>query len=263
VSGENPSCVYLMYHELELPGGRLCQNEPGYVRYIVSAADFRAQMQWLKSNGWQGMNVTQALSHFPGPGVALTFDDGCETDLITAAPLLRELGFRATSYITVGFLGKPGYLTPAKVRELSESGMEVGCHSLTHPYLTDLPEELLRAEIADAKKALEQMTGKPVDHFSCPGGRWSHRVAAVAREAGYRSVATSRAEANSSATGPFCLGRVAVMRGTSLEAFQEICKGRGLWKLQFGEWSRSTAKLVLGNAVYDRIRSRMLSRQGK
>lgn len=252
-----------MYHELELPGRPLCQNEPGYVRYIVTVSDFRAQMQWLKSNGWRGMNVTQALASPPGQGVALTFDDGSETDLISAAPLLSELGFRATFFITVGFLGKPGYLTPAKVRELSDSGMEIGCHSLTHPYLTDLPEELLYAEIADAKKALEQMTGKPVDHFSCPGGRWSHRVAFVAKEAGYRSVSTSRAEANSASTDPFFLGRVAVMRGTPPQAFEEICRARGLWKLQFGEWSRSTAKLVLGNAVYDRIRSRMLSRSDK
>ena len=29
--------VFLMYHELELPGRRLCQSEPGYVRYILAA----------------------------------------------------------------------------------------------------------------------------------------------------------------------------------------------------------------------------------
>jgi len=27
--------VFLMYHELELPGRKLSQSEPGYVRYIL------------------------------------------------------------------------------------------------------------------------------------------------------------------------------------------------------------------------------------
>ena len=42
--------------------------------------------------------------------VCITFDDGCETDLIAAAPVLRESGFSATFYLTAGFLGTPGYL---------------------------------------------------------------------------------------------------------------------------------------------------------
>ena len=49
--------VYLMYHELEIPGRPLCQTEPGYVRYILQATGFRAQMQSLKNAGLRGVNV--------------------------------------------------------------------------------------------------------------------------------------------------------------------------------------------------------------
>ena len=73
-----------------------------------------------------------------GKTVCITFDDGCETDLLAAAPILKEFGFGATFYITVGFLGKPGYLSEAQVRNLSALGFEIGCHSLTHPYLPTL-----------------------------------------------------------------------------------------------------------------------------
>jgi hypothetical protein len=87
--------VFLMYHELEIPGRRLCQSEPGYIRYVLRASDFEGQMRFLKNAGWHGTNVRAALT-FPRPRVGITFDDGCETDLLNAAPVLLELGFPAS-----------------------------------------------------------------------------------------------------------------------------------------------------------------------
>jgi peptidoglycan/xylan/chitin deacetylase (PgdA/CDA1 family) len=251
--------VYLMYHEIELPGRPMCQDEPGYVRYIVSLNDFSAQMQALKDSGWQGMSVSDALSSPRYPGVVITFDDGCETDLLTAAPLLRQLGFKGTFYVTVGSLGKRGYLSRTQLRELSDLGVEVGSHSMTHPYLTDLGDEQLVFELASSKSELEQVIGRPIHHFSCPGGRWNKRIGAKAKQAGYRSVATSRASANSSRTDPFALGRIAVMRGASLATFRELSKGHGLWTIRFQDSLRASARNLLGNSLYDRVRARVLT----
>ena len=192
--------------------------------------------------------------------LALTFDDGCETDLLTAAPALKQANFNATFYVTVGFLGTPGYMSRSQVRQLSDLGFEIGSHSMTHPYLSDLSDDALQAEIANSKNELEQVTGRRTEHFSCPGGRWDQRVARLARQAGYRSVATSRSTANSSSTDPFCLGRVAVMRGTDLRRFQQLCRGHGLWKLQAQDLICATAKIIFGNSSYDRIRSVLLRR---
>lgn len=252
--------VYLMYHELELPGRALCDPDPGYVRYVVSVSDFKSQMSWLKDQGWKGQSVTQALSGATSPAVVITFDDGAQTDLITAAPVLQDAGFGASFYITTGFLGKPGYLTHSQVRELADQGFDIGCHSATHPYLSDLPKERLRSEILDPKLQLEQIIGRAVENFSCPGGRWNTRVAEITRESGYRSMATSQTRANSAKTDPFCLGRVAIMRGTPLPVFQRLCSGRGLWKLQIAELARSSAKSLLGNGGYDRLRALLLHR---
>jgi len=55
-----------MYHEIELPGRPMCQSDLGYVRYIVSEADFCAQLQWLQSAGWKGMSVPEALKYPDG-----------------------------------------------------------------------------------------------------------------------------------------------------------------------------------------------------
>jgi peptidoglycan/xylan/chitin deacetylase (PgdA/CDA1 family) len=256
------SQIYLMYHELELPGRALCQIEPGYVRYIVNAADFRTQMQFLKDSSLGGTNVTVALENPDRRAVVITFDDGCETDLISAAPILREFGFNGTFYVTVGFLEKHGYLSRAQLRQLSDLGFEVGSHSMTHSYLTDLPQERVTHEIATSKEELEQITGRAIQHFSCPGGRWDRRVAETARQSGYRSVTTSRMVANSGHSDPYALGRIAILRGTSLASFQQKTKGHGLWKLRFRDSVRSVAKHLLGNHVYDLVRAQILRKDG-
>ena len=252
------SMVYLMYHELELPGRPLCEKESGYVRYVLSESDFRAQVLWLREDGWQGMSVSRALESPHDKAVAITFDDGAETDLIAAAQVLKDAGFQATFYITVGFLGKRGYMSASQLRALSSLGFEIGCHSMTHAYLSDLDSRGLRREVVEAKQELEKLVGLPVGHFSCPGGRYDGRTRQLAREAGYRSVATSQPHLNGPSSDSFALGRVAIMRDTTLPEFQRLCRGQGLWKKQLSGSLRETAKSVLGNFLYDRFRARLL-----
>ncbi len=246
--------LYLMYHELETPGRPLCQSEPGYVRYVLTEQSFREQMNWLQKEGIRGLSVSQALTQNGPRRIVITFDDGCESDLSIAAPLLKKVGFGATFYITLGFLGSPGYLLPRQVREIGDSGFDVGCHSMTHAYLDDLDEASLRREIAYAKTQLEEILGRPVYHFSCPGGRWSPQVAHIAEQAGYRSVASSRVATNGRGSDPFHLARVAVMRGTKLTAYQALCHGKNLWRLQLRDFIRATSRRLLGNSLYDRVR---------
>lgn len=251
--------VFLMYHELEAAGRPLSQGTPGYLRYIVREKEFHAQMKQLRDHGWRGVSVSEALLFNPQT-TAITFDDGCETDLLFAAPILHELNFRATFYITTGFVGKAGYLTPPQLRELSSLGFEIGCHSMTHAYLSDLDDAGLRREIIDSKIQLEQLTGNPVEHFSCPGGRYDRHTIAMVQNEGYRTMATSNSFSNSSATDYFQLGRVPVMRETTLRNFKSYCYGRGLLRLRLRESLRQTAKRLLGNTLYDRLRASALEK---
>jgi peptidoglycan/xylan/chitin deacetylase (PgdA/CDA1 family) len=250
-----------MYHELALPERPLCHSEPGYKRYVVSASDFRSQIERLAGEGLRGKNVSEAIQSFGEKSVCITFDDGCETDLITAAPVLKELGFGATFYLTVDFLGKPGYLSHAQVRALSASGFEIGCHSQTHPYLTDIDESRIQDETAGARKRLEQIAGLPIQHFSCPGGRWDQRTVEAVKAAKFKTMATSRTGSNSARTDPFALTRVAVLDGTTPEAFLRTSRGQGLLRTQLQEKVRAAAKRMLGNSAYDSLRGMILGQK--
>ncbi len=254
----DPGIVFLMYHELELPGRSLCQSEPGYVRYILSQESFRSQIDWLMQNRSRGLSVSEALVHPPEKSVAITFDDGTETDWIAAAPILKEAKFNATFYVTAGFVDSAGYMSSGQLRELHALGFEIGCHSMTHAYLDDLDTPALRREIFDSKKMLEDTIGGTVEHFSCPGGRYNPQARDLVREAGYLSMATSRVRANSAATDPYSLGRVAILRDTSTAKFERICTSEALRQMRVSETLRGAAKRALGNSIYDRCRSFLL-----
>lgn len=255
--------LYLMYHELEVPGREILDSGAGYCRYVLLQREFREQLAWLRSSGFAALTVGRALNagNTQEKAVVITFDDGAATDLLVAAPLLREFGFSATFYLTSGFLGKHGYLNAAQVRQLAAEGFEIGCHSRTHRYLNDLDERLLEEEIIRPKHELEEIIRAPIEHFSCPGGRWSRELVEIARRAGYKSVATSRIVRNSADANPYRLGRVAILRGTAMESFAQLCNGKGLLARQFRSSVLSGAKGILGNSLYGKLRSAALAKE--
>lgn len=252
--------AFLMYHELELPERALCNTDPGYVRYVVDAQVFRAQIARLRADGLRGVSVREVLSPTadPAPRVAITFDDGCETDLLVAAPVLRDAGFDATFYVTVEHLGRRGYLSRTQLRELADLGFEIGSHAMRHRYLHDLPTTEVRSELVDSKQELENITGRRIAQFSCPGGRWDRRVLRAARIAGYDSLVTSAIGINSARTDRYRLSRIAVMRGMGEGELARVARGKGLFRRRAQSAALNVAKRVLGNSMYERLRSAAL-----
>ena len=250
-----------MYHELARAGRPLCSTDPGYVRYVVGESDFRAHMNHVATSGRRGVGVSawidgDAIS--AEHAVVVTFDDGCETDLVAATPILREHGFGATCYLTVDFLDRPGFLSRAQVRELAATGMEIGCHSMSHRYLSDLDDVALYREIVQAKTELELISDCAIRSFSCPGGRYDERVLPMARKAGYDSVTTSKAIWNLHARSADLLGRIAITQDTSTEQFVSTLSGQDIGARRLRDSALTAAKTVLGNALYERLRAALL-----
>ena len=80
----HPGMIFLMYHELEMAAegyaGRNRDMSGTFCRWRRSKPD-----EVVAEAGVPGLNVSQALECPAGPGVCT---DGCETDLIAAAPIL-------------------------------------------------------------------------------------------------------------------------------------------------------------------------------
>jgi peptidoglycan/xylan/chitin deacetylase (PgdA/CDA1 family) len=69
------------------------------------------------------------------PIVVLTFDDSVKSHYTIARPILKELGFGATFYITEGFTfntNKDAYMTWEEIKQLHDDGFEIGNHTRDH-----------------------------------------------------------------------------------------------------------------------------------
>jgi peptidoglycan/xylan/chitin deacetylase (PgdA/CDA1 family) len=256
--------AFLMYHEIERPGVPTVESGGGYLRYVLTEADFREHIAALRRSGYTATAVGQALARrWPvGRRVVLTFDDGAVSDRLVAAALLNENGFGATFYVVAGFLNRRGHLSVSHLRELAGLGFEIGSHSMSHRWLSDLDTAGLRDEIVNSKDRLQQVLGAPVQHFACPGGRLSRAAVRLAREAGYLSLATSQLGLNDAGTDPFRLRRIAIHRGTSARHLLRLCEGRDLAFRRVREGLLHAAKAAMGNRRYDKVRTMLLDRAG-
>lgn len=247
----------LMYHELLAPGQHPCEDTPGYRRYVLSRQEFSQQLDLLTSAEMTGLALGSLVATLPrdpsSPAVAITFDDGCASDLEHAAPLLAARGFGATFFIVPGFLGRRGYLTAPGVRELAAAGFEIGSHGLTHALLSHLPPQELARELIDSRARLEDVSGVGVHLLSCPGGRWSPLVASVARSAGYGIVATSAIGLNTVQTPLECLRRLAIRPGLPAGRFLQYCRGEHLWPQRLRSGFLHMVRRVIGERRFQAI----------
>jgi len=245
-----------MYHELAIQGRPLCRDFRGHVPYAVPERELVDQLLQLADHGWRGVSLGESVraGHLAQNTVAITFDDGCNTNLIAAA-LLKQAGFSATFYIISGLLGRNGYLSAGEVRELFDAGFEIGSHSMDHRYLPTLCENDLRKELLQSKDQIEQIIGSGLEHLSCPGGFWSRTVAELAKQFGYSSVATSASSVNTARTDPYRLGRVPMKSGVRAAQFGAICRGNGLFVRRAKDAILSVPKALLGPTLYVKCHS--------
>ncbi|POX65037.1 polysaccharide deacetylase [Streptomyces sp. Ru62] len=194
-----------------------CSDDPYHL--TVSPDRLERQLRWLRRRGLRGVSVAELLAaRARGEGrdlVALTFDDGYTDFLGNALPLLTRWGCTATLFVLPGRLGgdnawdplgprKP-LLTADGIRRAAAAGMEIGSHGLTHVDLTRADDRLLKAETAESRAALEELTGAPVTGFCYPYGTVDRRAVEAVREAGYTyACAIDPGEL----TGPHVLPRV-------------------------------------------------------
>jgi peptidoglycan/xylan/chitin deacetylase (PgdA/CDA1 family) len=80
---------------------------------------------------------------------------------------------------------EPLMLTGGQVRALSDAGIEMGSHSLTHPNLSIAAPALLARELSSSKNAIEECAGHPVKGFSYPSGYDGTAARDAVRAAGY------------------------------------------------------------------------------
>src|SRR5437660_1059672 len=74
-----------------------------------------------------------ARETIPSRLVVLTFDDAVKSHRTFVAPLLKELGFGATFFVTHKWMDdRTNFMTWQDIAEIHQMGFEIGNHSWTH-----------------------------------------------------------------------------------------------------------------------------------
>lgn len=88
-------------------------------------------------------------------------------------------------------------MTNKQVRELHNTGMEIGAHTINHPILSRLSDNEAEEEITKGKSALENIVAAPVNLFAYPNGRsnkdYNTRDINIVKRAGFHAAFSTEA----------------------------------------------------------------------
>ena len=186
--------------------------------------------------------------------VALSFDDGHVSDYDIVLPLLQAHDATATFFITPDFVGREGYLSWLQVKHLHEAGMEIGSHSLSHPYSTAVTLEELMVEMQQSKLQIEQQIGAEVKSFAYPYGDYSQRTHQTAIAAGYQYICTSKP--GLCKTNSVIMGRNSIHSNTITQDIEKLLNPSRLYllKQKFNYAIRYFLKRALGVNKYIKLK---------
>lgn len=249
-----PRLPVLLYHALS--------DGPDPEHYTIDAARFRRHLEAIAGAGRVGVSLARVLAGAPSDAgrspVVLTFDDGDRSNRTRALPILEEMGFSATFFITTGRTGTGvPWLDWDEVAALAGAGMDVQAHGHTHRFLDALSGAEEREEMEAPIRLLDRHLGAAPRTLSLPGGRYTRRTLAAAGRAGYVAVCTSEPDFAAPQGGARlpCLGRFVVHQGLSDGALERIIAGDAAYAARAARAYRvkRLAKRVLGDALYHRL----------
>jgi peptidoglycan/xylan/chitin deacetylase (PgdA/CDA1 family) len=202
-------------------------------RMVLGAKKFEEQMRYLQAEGYRVVSLRQFLEatstrrQLPQKSVVLTFDDGYRSFRQYAEPVLKQLGFTATLFVYLDYVGGGrSALSWQDLKELRAAGFDVQAHSKTHSDLRRGATESdvqyahrMETELGQPLARLRQQIGSSADTVAYPYGYWDDNLLRYVRQHGYVAGFTVRRQANPMFVAPFLINRSQIYGEMTLEEF--------------------------------------------
>lgn len=137
---------------------------------------------------------TQNLGIFSTGAVTLRFDDAWLSQYQVALPKLKSSGLNGTFFIVSRQLlddGFSGFMSKAQVKEIYNAGNEIGAHTQTHPYLSQLNSTQQQNEIQGSRNDLLAMNIGPINSFAYPYGDYNNTTLNLVKSDGFNDAAAT------------------------------------------------------------------------
>lgn len=206
-----------MYHVINPP-------PPGapFPGLYVSREELAEQMDSLASAGFHAVTMDQLLSNWthgarlPAKPVVLSFDNGYQSQLTNAEPVLARHGWVGVENIQLsGLPPSQGGLSRAQVGQLVADGWELDTQGISHADLIAISPSALHEQVFVAREELQRRYHVPVNWFCYPSGHYDQSVVEVVKAAGFVGSTTVVPGWAAPGGDSYRLPRLRVLGGTS------------------------------------------------
>ncbi len=184
------STPILTYHDF------IAKRDSHSLWFDCTAAEFEAQLRWLRSHGAHFVSLDQIFDHLvrqkplPPHSIALTAADGYEGFYLRALPIIRKYQVPITMFVHTKYVGgrqgRPK-MTWTQLQELDREGLvSIQSQTVTHPAdLRELADKEVAWEMTESKRQLETHLGHKSKYLAYPNGKFDDRTEVAAKAAGY------------------------------------------------------------------------------
>lgn len=149
----------------------------------------------LSTSGAGGTTTPpQTNNVFNTGAISLRFDDGWLSQYQVALPKMQSAGYKGTFFIVSRQLedyGFSGFMSKAQVKDLFNTGNEVGAHTQTHADLPTLNSTQQQQEIQGSRNDLLAMNIGPIISFAYPYGDYNSTTLNLVKSDGFNDAAAT------------------------------------------------------------------------
>ncbi|MGY6274695.1 polysaccharide deacetylase family protein [Methylomonas sp. MgM2] len=214
--------IILMYHMISTP------ESDKEIKYACPPELFEKHMAHLRLKKFNIVSLKTIEDYFvlgksiPQKTIAITLDDGFEDNYTNAYPILTKYNIPATIFLTTGHIGSTNIwmesrgfpsrklLSWTQIKEMSRNNITFGAHTVNHPKLPDLTDDIACQEITASKTTIEQQLGKECNYFAYPFGLFTDENRKQVEMAGFKLACSTRSGFNTPKRDPYLLHRIEV-----------------------------------------------------
>jgi peptidoglycan/xylan/chitin deacetylase (PgdA/CDA1 family) len=231
----------LMYHHVSPHKGDMVSITPEV---------FEGQMKYLCDGGYRTLTLDELFAFTRGDlvlgerAVVVTFDDGWLDNYLYAFPIIRKYSIKTAIFIVTNWVdtsSEKASEKPSEVprhdhskslisigeaqkvvlnwdhaREMKQSGLVAfSSHTRSHIRCDTVAETELLDELGESRQVIERMLGTPCPYLCWPYGKYNAAARAVARQAGYKAVFTTRPGVTRPGSDPFEIPRIVMKDSVS------------------------------------------------
>ncbi|GKX64767.1 polysaccharide deacetylase family protein [Inconstantimicrobium mannanitabidum] len=193
----------------------------------VTPENFKAQMNYIKDNGYTTITLDDlyqylsASKKIPKKSIVITIDNGYSSIYRYAYPILKELNFKATVFVSSDSINSKDYLKNNELKDMVNNSIDIESNSAKDQILSSLSVSTQNTSLANSKKSIQDITGKEVKYLAYPQGKCSESTKKAAKDSGYLMAFNLANKLADKKDNLLNLDRLFITKADTLESFMQ------------------------------------------